>query len=374
MFPVAFAFLGCALLAAKPLRQTIPRAALALAVFILVATPFISALSRQKGRVTYGDVGRIAYAEFVNGARRYIHWQGGPPGTGIPVHPTRMLRAEPPVFEFATPILGTYPPWYDSSYWYDGVSNKFILRHQLSAIRYTVEEYIGILPYMAGLFVGFLGMALFAGAHGFSGSRLRLYWPIWMPAVAALGLYALVYVESRFVVPFFILIWLALFAGLRFPQSQTAKALVASLALATALTLCIGIAWLGSRALFRTLQPKPFVNWQVAQGLQKLGVRPGEQVASIGNALDGYWAHLAGVRIVAEVPVWGTPSFWATDARSQSEVFEDFANAGATIVVSDQPPPMASGEGWREIGATGYLSTRWARLRVSEIPNDFSLR
>ena len=151
MFPLAFVFLGCALFAAKPIRQTIPRATLALAVFILVGTPFITALYKQKGRVTYGDVGTIAYAEFVNGARRYIHWQGGPPGTGMPVHATRMLRAEPPVFEFGTPIHGTYPPWYDPSYWYEGVSNKFILRNQLSAVHYTIEEYVGILPYMAGI-------------------------------------------------------------------------------------------------------------------------------------------------------------------------------------------------------------------------------
>jgi hypothetical protein len=355
MFPLAFAFLVCALFAARPIRRTIPRAALALAVFILVATPLISALSRQKGRVTYGDVGMIAYAEFVNGARRYVHWQGGPLGTGMPVHPTRMLRADPPVFEFATPILGSYPPWYDASYWYDGISNKFILRHQLSAIRYTVEEYIGIFPYMAGSFVGFLGMALFAQAHGFSWTKLRLYWPIWMPAVAALGLYALVYVESRFVVPFFVLIWMALFAGLRFPKSESAKALVASLALATALTTCIGTAWLGSRALFRALQPVPFVDWQVAQGLQKMGVRPDDKVGSIGNALDAYWAHLAHVRIVAEIPIWGIPSFWDSAASSHSEVFEDFAKAGATIVVSDRFPPNASSEGWREIGTTGYF-------------------
>ncbi len=355
MFPLAFVFLGCALFAAKPIRQTIPRATLALAVFILVGTPFITALYKQKGRVTYGDVGRIAYAEFVNGARRYIHWQGGPPGTGMPIHATRVLRAEPPVFEFGTPIRGTYPPWYDASYWYDGVSNKFILRNQLSAIRYTIEEYVGILPYMAGLFVGFLGMALFARAHGYPWRNLVSYWPIWVPAAAALGIYALVYVETRFVVPFFVLIWLALFASLRFPKSQKAKELVASLALATALTSCVGIAWLTARALFRTLQPKPFVNWEVAQGLQKLGVRPGEEVGSIGSAVDGYWAHLAGVRIVVEVPLWGSSSFWASDAKSQSEVFADFAEAGARIVVSDQPPPVISSEGWQEIGATGYF-------------------
>jgi hypothetical protein len=198
-------------------------------------------------------------------------------------------------------------------------------------------------------------MALFAQAHGFSLRKLVVYWPLWVPAAAGLGIYALVYVEARFVVPFFVLLWLALFAGLRFPQSQTAKTLVASLALATALTSCIGITWLVGRALFRALRPEPFVSWQVAQGLQNLGISPGERVASVGSAVNAYWAHLAGVRIVAEVPLWGTRDFWASDARSQSDVFADFAAAGAKIVVSDQSPPMVSGECWREIGATGYF-------------------
>jgi hypothetical protein len=238
------------------------------------------------------------------------------------------------------------------------VSNKFILRNQLSAIRYTIEEYVAMLPLMAGLFVGFLGMAMFARAHGYPWRNLALYWPIWMPAAAALGIYALVYVETRFVIPFFALIWLAVFAGLRFPQSQTAKALVASLALATALTSGVGIAWLTGRALFRALQPKPFVDWEVAQGLQKLGIRRGEEVGSIGSAVDGYWAHLAGVRIVVEVPVWGSTSFWASDGKSQSEVLADFAEAGARMVVSDQTPPMISSEGWQEIGVTGYFVHR----------------
>jgi len=83
--------------------------------------------------------------------------------------------------------------------------------------------------------------------------------------------------------------------------------------------------------------------------------REGDASPPIGSAADGYWAHLAGVRVVVEVPLWGRPSFWASDARSQSEVLADFAEAGARIVVSDQRPPMISSEGWHEIGATGYF-------------------
>jgi hypothetical protein len=355
MFPLAFVFLGCGLLAARPLRRALSGTALALSVFSLVAGPFISAISWQKGRLTFGDVGKIDYAEYVDGVTLSIHWQGGPCGTGVPVHPTRMLRASPPVFEFATPIPGTYPPWYDPSYWYEGVAPRFSLRNQIRTIRYTVEEYAGILPYMGGLYVGFLGMALFAHAHGQPWKGMASYWPIWLPGVAALGLYGLVYVEPRYIVPFLVVIWMALFAGLRFPRSQETKALVAPFVLAAVLMMCTGIAWLAGRALFRALQPPPFVNWQAAQGLHEFGIDPGDKVATIGFGAGGYWAHLAGVRIVAEIPLGGRPIFWASDPQTQSEVLADFAKAGARIAVSDQEPPLGSRGGWREMGGTGYF-------------------
>jgi hypothetical protein len=356
MFPLGFIFAACCLLAGKPPQRAIPRTIVALFVFLLVCAPFLVALSKSKGRLTFGDAGRVSYAVFVDGSAHGIHWQGGPDGTGSPIHPTRMLLATPPVFEFATPVGGTYPPWYDASYWYEGLKPVFHLRNQLRAIRYTIEEYSGLLPFLAAPLVGFLGMALFAKESGsfFRGILGMAF--LWLPGVAALALYALVSVEPRFVAPFFALIFMALFAALRFPITQTAQALVKCLALATALALGVGIAWLAGRAAFRAAAPQPFENWQVAQGLKEMGIESGDRVASIGYALDGYWAHLAGVRIVAEVPLSGTPQFWASSAGVQSQVMADFAKAGAKIVVTDQGLPLGSAPGWRPIGSTGYFA------------------
>ena len=60
----------------------------------------------------------------VNGVPWY-HWQGGPPGNGAPVHPTRQVATNPDIFEFAAPIAGTYPPWYDPTYWDEGARVAF---------------------------------------------------------------------------------------------------------------------------------------------------------------------------------------------------------------------------------------------------------
>jgi len=173
--------------------------------------------------------------------------------------------------------------------------------------------------------------------------------------VAGLGIFALVYVEARYVVPFFLLIWMTLFAGLRFPSTRPVQQLVAALALATALTLCTGTTWLAGRALFRAVNPQPFVNWEVAKGLERIDVHTGDRVSSIGYAFDAYWAHLAGVRIVAEITGWDAPSFWTSPAPIQSQVFACFASTGAKIVVTDQEPPLGAGEGWQRIGQTNYF-------------------
>jgi hypothetical protein len=360
MFPISFAFLACGLFAAKPWRRSIPGTAMASIAFILVSAPFILALSNAKGRPTYGESGKIAYAEHVDGARWPIHWQGGPPGTGAPVHPTRLLLANPPLYEFSGPVAGTYPPWYDPSYWYEGVVPIFRLHNQLRAIRYRIEEFAGIFPYMGGVLVGLLAMALLAGP-GMSMCRdLIATAQLWIPGAMALALYGLVYVEARYVEPFIVLICMALLAGLRFPISGSSRAAVRCIALATALACCIGIVWLAGRAAFRALSPQPFVEWEVVEGLRASGVGPRDKVGTIGDGLHAYWAHLDGVRIVAEIPLDGAAEFWSSNPEVQSRALALFAGTGANLVVATPPHPSTLPEGWKEIGRTGFFAYDFA--------------
>ncbi|HEY0098831.1 MAG TPA: hypothetical protein VGB76_07745, partial [Pyrinomonadaceae bacterium] len=118
MFPLAFVFLAVSLFAGGNVRRAVPRVALALFVFLAVSAPFVVALSRAKHRLTIGDTARLNYAWHVNRTTPFIHWQGDAAGaTGTPTHPTRKLFDSPAVYEFAAPVSGTYPPWYDPTYW-----------------------------------------------------------------------------------------------------------------------------------------------------------------------------------------------------------------------------------------------------------------
>ncbi|HEX5423395.1 MAG TPA: hypothetical protein VFW94_07590 [Candidatus Acidoferrales bacterium] len=352
LFPLAWVFLACCLVL-KPRSRSLTRTVIAMFVFCLLAGPYVWALSHAKGRFTFGDTGKIAYAEFVDGIQRYTHWQGSPGFAGTPVHPTHLVLAAPPVFQFSGPIKGTYPPWDDPSYWYDGVAPKFVFGDQLRAIRYTIEEYAAILRYMGALLVAFFALFFFAGEPRSITKNALACWSILLPAAAGLILYGALYVESRFVVPFFIVIWAVLFTAVRSARTTGWRTFMRSWTLALLFTLASGIIWLGGRAAFRALQPQPFTPWQVAEGLKSEGIHPNDRVASIGNGLDYYWAHLAGVRIVAEIPLGGSSQFWAGSEALRSRALQAFAAAGATALVSGEQPPVDL-YGWHEVGGTGY--------------------
>ena len=275
MFPLAFVFLVVALFAVNNFRRAVTRLALALFFFLLVAGPFVLLLSQSKGRLTFGDSGRINYAEFVDGVKVCIHWQGGPPGAGTPIHPTRKIFEMPPVYEFATPIEGSYPPGMDQSYWYDGVHPFFQLKGQLNALRHTLDNYFELFSRLSGIFAGFLVLLIWGGSiRNFASIFLREVF-LWGPGIAALGAYALIFVDLRYVSAFVILLVAGLFSAVRVPQSESGSAIVRPVTLAILLILGVQIAWSVGHSVGRMASSRGFPEWELAKALRDDGIEPG---------------------------------------------------------------------------------------------------
>lgn len=109
--------------------------------------------------MTFGDSALPNYAWYTGVP--YRHWQGEPPGNGTPRHPTRKIFSEPAVYEFAASVGGTYPPWYDPSYWYEGVVPNLSLTKQVQILMSNAKVYRRLLiPYLGVLFVGLLLLKL----------------------------------------------------------------------------------------------------------------------------------------------------------------------------------------------------------------------
>jgi dolichyl-phosphate-mannose-protein mannosyltransferase len=356
MFPLSFVFLAVAAFATGNFRRAVSRVLLAFLLFFLITSPFALTLSRSKGRLTFGDSGRIAYAEYVNSVRPIAHWQGGPPGSGSPVHPSRKILDVPTVYEFSTPLGGSYPPWTDQSYWYEGIHPHFELGGQLKALRHSLGAYFAISVQLGGLFVVPLIVLLCFDRFGCFAKRfLRLFF-LWIPPLAALGLYSLILVEPRYVTPFILLLWAAAYSALRVPQSDISKVTVRSSSLIVVLLLGVQNMWAVNLAATHLVLQRDFPAWTVADELHHAGIRPGDRVAAIGDTIaDHYWAHLAGVTIVAEVPTDSVSTFLASGPERRMETMRLLAQSGAKAVVANNLPPLLLQEGWREIANSKYF-------------------
>jgi hypothetical protein len=367
MLPVAIVFLIVTLYTIKRFKGAQLRTWLAFALFALLAGSFITLLSISKSRITFGDIGKLTYVRYVNGIQ-YPHWQGDYPGNGTPVHPSRLVLEEPAIYEFSSPVPGTYPIGYDPSYWYEGVTP-----------RYGIKEFLqGILPnimFYYEIFILQLGAVLFGIAILYvMGRRLSqkrnnfIYkWGLSIVAVITLALYALVYVEGRYIAVFVMLLLGDLFANVHLDHTQSAKKLSIAVGACIIILMLMNVFFfnlagfgvltarenraqpLRDQQTFSPARPE-----QVAEEMHQLGIDTGDQVAVIGYAFDSFWARLARVQIVAEMFGWEADDFYLGDPAVKTAVYDAFADTGAKAIIAERVPDYAFLEEWHRVGNTNY--------------------
>jgi 4-amino-4-deoxy-L-arabinose transferase-like glycosyltransferase len=366
MFPMAFVFLGVSLFSVSTWRRALSLGLTGILFFLLIGGPFIAALSNAKGRFTFGDAGKLMYAWHVNGIP-YPHWQGEVPGGGIPEHPTRKILDHPPIYEFGEPIGGTYPVSYDPTYWYEGVIPHFELKGQFRVLWLSAQYYFDIFfRQLGGLFIGFIILFAFGRRRKL---RVADIIPLWGPvlvALAALGMFALVHVQSRYIGAFVVLLLAGLLANVHLPDTQTSERLINVVSPAMISIIAINILafnLVGFRKLTGITDPSQLPKQQarlpswpgeVAEALQQFDIEPGDKVAVIGYAFDSFWARLAHVQIVAEMLGWQADDFWLGDPANQSEVIQAFESTGAAAVVAERVPSYATLKGWHRVGDSNY--------------------
>jgi hypothetical protein len=366
-FPMAFVFIACAFCQRPFSRKNAVLAGAATAAFLLLAAPFITALSRMNGRITFGDTARMSEAFYIDGVQFFRHWQGGPPGSGTPIHPTRKLNDFPEVFEFAADNMGTYPPWFAPTYWYAGIRPHLILKRQaIVAARSLALEAQIIVESGAELICAAIFLALLAGYRRRWIITFRQLWFVWTPGAVALAMFALIHVEPRFLGGWLVMIFggaacacsLSPEAGLRravWCISVAALVTSAGSVVLQASREAIGIDHADGRSAEEAL---------IAAGLLESGLHAGDDVALIGDGTGAYWAHLARLQIVAEIP-GGNAShlpamdFWESGPASQQKTLNILQGTGAKAVIADEVAAMADGlpagasSQWKRIGGTG---------------------
>ncbi len=388
-FVLAFLSVGILVLfAAFVQRQRLTRAlvagAVAFVVFAAVAGPYVAALSKQKHRLDFGDSGSLNYAWYVGGTEK-MHlepWMTNDFGSAEVhlIHPERQLLASPGVYSYKQLPYGTYPAWFDTTFFNDHIVPHMSVhglirrdsRNLALVFRYLLNHPEPLI---------LLTVLLFAGARLRPGLRNRF----WVVSVA-LGLamwvlYGMVNVEERYVTVAYLAVVLPLFAALQISASASLEAsrtrlLPASSLRPAASALVVLMAFLAlGESLREALQERRDESVQSlthgwsnpaifdsAAALNAMGVRPGDEIACVGTTAclyDNYWARLAGVRVLTEIykpdaehlieQLGATPNLAAT--------YDVVRQQGARVLVGyfdpgDMNASHPASAGWVRLGET----------------------
>jgi hypothetical protein len=364
--------------------RIVASAALVLTCFAIVAGPYIAALSKQKGRFDFGESGNLNYAWFVSGTEKMHLQQNEPALFGAAEvhlqHPDKQLLDSPPIFSYKQLPYGSYPDWFDTSFFNERVKAHINPRLQIivtGQCLVRIVRYICNHPEPWALLIVLL----------LAGSRLDTKWrrssnAFWLVpfllGIASLCIYSMVNVEDRYLSAAFLLLLLPLFATLSISAQRSAAETITTDTLASAAIFLLALLVVGESArivgeLRRNLKvaqsPGGWYDpniYRAAHALNDLGIGPGDTVACIGDmaCLDThYWARLAGVRILteiykpAEVPVY---SFLVT-MPNRDQAYDVVRHEGAKVLVGYFDPGLMTGttpisSGWRELDHTPFYA------------------
>ena len=326
--------------------------AAAAVVFLAISAPQVIYASRLKGSPTFSDVGRLNYLWYVADVP-------GPVSSAFPLperlpDPTRHgslatlsdAVSHPAIYVIDAPIPGTLPIWYDAGYWYRSVDAPIrpvaIARAVVRHVRVYLETFgIILAAALAAVLAGPVSRRAVLG--------LRPNAVLVVPALAALAMYALVLVQSRYVAPFAVLLVL----GLVPPSSvdELSRRLRIGLATGAVAAVLSVIYQLRTDAPFWSGSASARAN--VVSALQARGIGAGTRLGFIGDAYDALWAHQAGVRFSVLLPRAEARRFWDLDAAARERILDQMRARGAAVILAERPAPGVGTEGWESLPPGG---------------------
>ena len=336
-------------------RRALPMTLWALALFVVIGSLYFVPLSIMRRHFTLGESSSYNYLVHVDHAGPTWYMQDVGHGAGKFLHSPRKIFAAPPTYEFSIGQTVTHPLRLDPSYWTEGARPRFHVKDQFWTTIQNINLYSRILANTGGLILGFLFLCLVAERKRDVPREILGQWPLWLPGMFALGMYALIHVENRYTGVFFVLLWLGLFYSLH-TSIHRAQQIAAGVMLGIAISLMLPVAWDDGYDFINAIRDRTDPDRTVVTELGLLGIRPGDRVARISPfVIDLEWAREARVTIIAEVDFEAANDFWSAGAVRQDQVLKTLADTGAKIVVAHLTGNLAP-PGWQRLGATQFWS------------------
>jgi hypothetical protein len=170
-----------------------------------------------------------------------------------------------------------------------------------------------------------------------------------VPSLAALAMYALVLVQSRYVAAFA----LVLFAGLVPPWAVDALSRRVRKGLAAGALVSIPLVAHQMRVDATYWSGSAGTRQNVVAALAASGIGPGSRVGFIGEAFDALWARTARLRFVSLVPSTEAERFWELDATRRAVVLAHMQQRGAEAIIAESPALGVDIEGWERLPSAG---------------------
>ena len=220
-------------------------------------------------------------------------------------------------------------------------------------------------PLLGGIVV--LGILAFRrrGRVDLSGSWLTLW------ALAEFSMYALIQIQPRLVGPFMVLFWIAIYDTVSLNIPVTSRPVQRGVL--GAITLCMfasQLLYLGSAVIHSIGEPQTPTQALVARELTRLGLRTGEDIATVGYPFLPYYARLAHLRVIVNIGFRGgyegvgyldeayvnldAGQFWGLSDSEFDALKEKIRQVGVRAIVSPDGCSATTRKGWHAIPDTGY--------------------
>jgi hypothetical protein len=332
----------------------------------LFTVPWITVLSLHYGRLTFSDSGKMGQLWLVGLQRGMLHPDHVPLIVGSPTHPTRKIFSSPDVFEFSTPIPGTYPAWRDVSYWLDGLSVRLPLGRQIGVfvgnLNFYVKVAIKYYTLLTSVLLVLTGLVVFwrDGTAEVRSTVIRasylLFW-----SLAAFLLYACVWVEYRYLAGPLIVFCLSIVGVvLRATEKSPSYNMAAH-----AVVMVLGVGLLAPQfvaicgrtmVLVREVSGGARVHQhrEIANAIRLSGLSPQSRIASVGYSFEHYFARLARVTIVAEVIDSEVPAFWSMPPQQRDVLYRRLRSYDVKAIVAASAPDTCLQTGWIPLAGTPY--------------------
>jgi uncharacterized membrane protein len=345
--------------------------ALASIIFLIICGPYISALSVQKHRFDFGDSARLNYAWLVAGTEPQHLLNNQPARFGNShvalKHSEVELMSNPVVVSFQHFPQTTYAPWFDPSYFNEGIAPQFSLRRQIHVLMQESRHLLLFIVRHSYLFA--LCMLCIAWDARFaSNKQLR---GLLMLFGLLLAFCALMYLSVKFLDRYIAgLFWpacivtLAVFATTDVRKRGMIAGAIVFMALAILLSGIQTVIRMRRSAIVsgKTNGWYSTAEYGTARELPGHGVTPGSVVSCYRACNTGpYWARLAGVRITSEIydPKYMSDaedgnSSWSK-LPNKAGIFQALKATGSKGLIGLFEQAPAADEGWEHLEGMYYF-------------------